>query len=44
MNNKYEQGKKLCEEIFWKTGDIKYYNMAKGFEDLCFSSIENKVC
>ena len=33
-NNKYEQGKKLCEEIFWKTGDIRFYNMAKGFNEL----------
>ena len=33
-NNKYEQGKKLCEEIFWKTGDVRFYNMAKGFENL----------
>lgn len=43
MNNKYEQGKKLCEEIFWKTGDIKYYNMAKGFEDLYVSFNEIKI-
>lgn len=33
-NNKYIEGKKLCEEIFWKTGDIRYYNMAKGFSEL----------
>ena len=32
--NKYEQGKKLCEEIFFKTGDIRYFNMAKGFDEL----------
>ena len=33
-NNNYVQGKNLCEEIFWKTGDIRFYNMAKGFESL----------
>ena len=32
--NNYAQGKNLCEEIFWKTGDVRFYNMAKGFEDL----------
>lgn len=31
-NNNYIQGKNVCEEIFWKTGDIRFYNMAKGFE------------
>ncbi len=33
-NNKYLEGKRLCEEIFYKTGDIRFYNMAKGFEEL----------
>ncbi len=33
-NNKYQKGQKLCEEIFWKTGDVRFYNMAKGFENL----------
>ena len=33
-NNKYSEGKNLCEEIFWKTGDIRFYNMAKGFCEL----------
>ena len=32
--NKYNQGKKLCEQIFQKTGDIRYHNMMKGFENL----------
>lgn len=34
MENNYQKGQKLCEEIFYKTGDIRYYNMAKGFEEL----------
>lgn len=33
-NNNYQKGQKLCEEIFWKTGDIRFFNMAKGFENL----------
>ena len=33
-NNNYIQGENLCNEIFWKTGDIRFYNMAKGFENL----------
>lgn len=32
--NKYSQGKKICEQIFQKTGDIRYHNMMKGFEGL----------
>lgn len=32
--NKYIEGQKLCEEIFWKTGDVRFYNMAKGFDSL----------
>lgn len=33
-NNVYEKGKKLCEEIFNKTGDIRYHNMMNGFKEL----------
>ena len=33
-NSNYQKGQKLCEEIFYKTGDIRYFNMAKGFEKL----------
>lgn len=33
-NNKYIEGKNICDEIFWKTGDIRFYNMSKGFEKL----------
>ena len=33
-NNKYVKGKDLCEKIFWKTGDIRFFNMAVGFQKL----------
>lgn len=33
-NSQYVQGKDLCEKLFWRTGDIRFYNMAKGFENL----------
>ena len=32
--DKYDEGRKICEKLFWKTGDIRYYNMMKGFENL----------
>ena len=32
--NKYEIGKELCAQLFYKTGDIRYHNMMKGFEQL----------
>lgn len=32
--NKYEKGEKICKELFWKTGDIRYYNMANGLKQL----------
>lgn len=33
-NENLEKGQKICEEIFYRTGDIRYFNMAKGFEKL----------
>lgn len=33
-NENLKNGQKICEEIFYKTGDIRYFNMAKGFEML----------
>lgn len=32
--NKYKQGEKICEEIFKKTGDIRFHNMMNGFKEL----------
>lgn len=32
--DKYEKGKKICEELFFKTGDIRYHNMKTGFDEL----------
>lgn len=32
--NVYENGKETCAELFYKTGDIRYHNMMKGFEEL----------
>jgi len=40
-NNKFINGKNLCKEIFWKTGDIRFYNMAKGFEELENEKLKN---
>ena len=35
MNKKnYRDGEKICKDLFWKTGDLRYYNMAGGFIDL----------
>lgn len=33
-NNKYNQGEKICMELFEKTGDPRYHNMMKGFKQL----------
>ncbi len=33
-NNNYKNGEDICKKIFWKTGDLRYYNMANGFKEL----------
>ncbi len=33
-NNKYQKGAKICEDLFRKTGEIKYHNMMTGFKNL----------
>lgn len=32
--NKYAKGEKICDELFKKTGDIRYHNMKNGFKEL----------
>ena len=32
--NKYQIGEEVCAQLFYKTGDIRYHNMMKGFEQL----------
>ena len=35
MKNKvYRIGETVCKDLFWKTGDLRFYNMANGFKDL----------
>ena len=35
MNKKvYKDGEIVCKNLFWKTGDLRYYNMANGFVEL----------
>ena len=33
-NNVYRNGEEICKQLFWKTGDLRYYNMANGFKNL----------
>ena len=32
--NVYKTGEEICKNLFWKTGDLRYYNMAAGFKTL----------
>ena len=35
MNNKiYNEGENICKNLFWKTGDLRFYNMANGFKEM----------
>ena len=35
MDNKvYKTGEEICKNLFWKTGDLRFYSMANGFKDL----------
>lgn len=35
MDNKvYKTGEEVCKNLFWKTGNLRYYNMANAFKSL----------
>ncbi len=42
QTNKYQNGARICQELFNKTGDIRYHNMMNGFKSLERENLKNQ--
>lgn len=40
--NKYQNGARICQELFTKTGDVRYHNMMNGFKALEKESLKSQ--